>query len=69
MQVTSQLKSYGLLSNNVLRIVADLKPKVKKMGPEELALFTMIFTSPEMRTAVTVDNLQFLEKRLLDKSD
>lgn len=69
MEVASQLKSFGLLTNNVLRLVASLFSEIDSMNPQELALFTMIVASQEMQTAVTVSNLDLLAIKLTSISD
>ena len=51
-QVATYLKQFGMLSNSILRLVAQQMDKANKMTPNQLSLFAMILLSDEMRSVI-----------------
>lgn len=49
------MKEFGLLSNKILRHVAKHFNEIKTMTPAQLSLFTLIYTSDEMRAAFEIN--------------
>ena len=56
-----------MLSNTILRLVAQQMDKANKMTPNQLSLFAMILTSEEMRSVIDLQSSQLdvLEESLI----
>jgi hypothetical protein len=55
LQIATLTKEFGLLSNKILRHVAKHFHEIKTMTPNQLSLFTMVYTSDEMRAAFEIN--------------
>lgn len=51
----SLAKEFGILSNKILRHVAKQFTEIKNMTPNQISLFTMIYTSDEMQAAFEIN--------------
>jgi transposase-like protein len=55
LNISTLAKEFGILSNKILRHVAKHFQEIKSMTPNQLSLFTMIYTSDEMRAAFEIN--------------